>query len=78
MALAKPAKAHLIDRGSDTQQLRGSRAYIAKTVPLIVEDELRSTRGATPFWLKKAIRALARRIELLHPQVDSGGAVPAN
>lgn len=78
MALEKAAKAHLIAAGSDPVDLQSSHAYIAKVVPIIVRDGLRRTPGADSAWVIGAVRALARRIELLHPQIDANRTAPAN
>lgn len=78
MALEKAAKAHLIAAGSDPLELQSSHAYIAKVVPIIVRDGLRRTPGADSTWVMNSIRILARRIELLHPQVDANRSAPAN
>src|SRR5262249_26019878 len=78
MALEKAAKAHLIAAGSDPSDLRSSHAYIAKVVPIMVRDGLRRTSGCDSAWVISAVRALARRIELLHPQIDANRTPPAN
>ena len=78
MAMEKTAKAHLIDAGSDPASLQSSHAYTAKVIPIIVKDGLGRGSDVKPAWLMKAIAALARRIELLHPSVDDAGAVPSN
>lgn len=78
MALEKAAKAHLIATGVDPMAIQSSHAYIAKHIPRIVASELGRARGVDSRWVMLAVRKLARRIELLHPQVDDGGAVPAN
>lgn len=77
MAMEKAAKAYLMARGADPMALQSSHAYIAKNIPAIVRLELAS-EGARPQWLMRAVQALTRRIELLHPQVDDGGVLPAN
>lgn len=78
MAMEKTAKARLIAGGANPDSLQSSHAYIAKVVPLIVRDGLSRTPGAKAEWIVQAVRRLARRVELLHPQVDDAGAVPAN
>jgi hypothetical protein len=78
MAMEKAAKAHLIAGGCDPYSLQSSHVYIAKAIPNIVRDELSRTPGAKEGWLMEAVRALARRVELLHPQANHGGSVPAN
>lgn len=78
MAMEKTAKAHLVEGGSDPASLQSSHAYIGKVIPIIVRHALARTPGGRSGWVMDAIRALARRIELLHPQVDSGGTTPSN
>ena len=78
MALEKAAKAHLIATGVDPMAVQSSHAYIAKHIPRMVALELGRARGRDSKWVMLAIRTLARRIELLHAQVDDGGAAPAN
>lgn len=78
MAFEKTAKAHLIAGKCDPFAVQSSHAYIAKVVPIIVRDALGRSPGGIQTWVIDAIRALARRIELLHPQVDHGGTSPSN
>lgn len=78
MAFEKTAKAHLIAGGTDPFAIQSSHAYIAKVIPTIMRDALGRTAGARQSWVIDAVRQLARRIELLHPQVDDGGSVPTN
>jgi hypothetical protein len=78
MALEKIAKSRLIAAGADPAVLQTSHAYIAKTIPLIVREMLERSPGQDAGWVVKAIRGLARDIELLAPSVDAGGAAPAN
>lgn len=78
MAMEKAAKAHLIAGGCDPMALQGSHAYVAKVIPAIVKFSLGQTMEKVPPWMMKAVRAWSRRVELLHPQVDDNGTVPAN
>jgi hypothetical protein len=78
MAMEKLAKAHLVAEGSDSTTIQGSHAYIAKVIPLIVRQMLSRTSGKGQAWVVDAIRQLTRKIELLAPAVDDGGAVPSN
>jgi hypothetical protein len=78
MAMEKTAKAHLIEGGSDPMVIQASHAYIAKVIPIIVREALARVPGGSSQWIVAAVRTLARRIELLHPQVDNAGTAPAN
>lgn len=78
MAMEKAAKAHLIAGGADPELLQSSHAYTGKVVPIIVRDGLSRTPGAKAPWLLNTVRALAQRIDRLHPQVNDGGSVPSN
>ena len=78
MAMEKTAKAHLVEGGSDPIGVQASHAYIAKVIPIIVRESVARIPGASSQWVVNAVRALARRIELLHPQVDNAGTVPSN
>lgn len=78
MAMEKTAKAHLVEGGSEPASLRTSHAYIAKVIPVIVRHALARMPGTNTGWVVDAVRTLARRIELLHPQVDNAGTVPSN
>jgi hypothetical protein len=80
MAAEKLCKAHLAARGTPAADLRTSHAFIAKPLPMIVRQYLAREvgKGSGTGWILSAIKLLARRIELLHPQVDDAGAVPAN
>jgi hypothetical protein len=78
MAMEKTANAHLVEGGSDPASMRTSHAYIAKVIPVIVRHALARMPSANTGWVVDAVRSLARRIELLHPQVDNAGAVPSN
>jgi hypothetical protein len=78
MAMEKTAKAHLVEGGSDPLVIQSSHAYIAKVIPIIVRQALTNIPGPKSQWVIRAVRALARRIELLHPQVDDAGTAPSN
>ena len=78
MAMEKTAKAHLVEGGSDPIAVQASHAYIAKVVPIIVREALARLPGYGSQWVVHAVRTLARRIELLHPQIDDAGTVPSN
>ena len=81
MACEKLCKAYLCGQGVDPETLRSSHAYISGQLPIIARQrfaqEARKVRTEHT-WLIKAIRALARKIELLAPAVSDGGRQPAN
>ena len=62
---------------AEPYSVQSSHGYIASVVPTIVRDGLGRT-GAKPGWLMDAVRRYARRVELLHPQIDNAGSMPAN
>jgi len=78
MAMEKTAKAHLVQGGSDPISLQSSHAYVSKVIPIIVRQGLARVPGANVGWVVDAVRSLARRIELLHPQVHNAGSVLSN
>ena len=80
MAAEKLCKSHLSARGQPQSVLETSHAFIAKPLPMIARQIFAGQGGKLPRapWVLRAIRKLARQIELLHPQVDAGGTVPAN
>jgi len=80
MACEKICKAFLVSRGAAVEDLRRSHAHIAKQLPSIARHILSRQAGRVPHdtWEVDAIRTLARKIELLAPAVDAGGAAPAN
>lgn len=80
MAAEKLCKAHLSSKGQPQDVLESSHKFIAGPLPLIVKQRLAKDAGKMPPqpWVLRAVRKLARQIELLHPQVDDGGTVPAN
>ena len=80
MACEKVAKAYLCGAGADPGAIQSSHAYIAKTLPVIAAEQAadyprprRRHRSAD-----RALRQLAREIELLSPAVDDGGRRPDN
>lgn len=80
MACEKLCKAFLSGQGVDAETLRSSHAYISGQLPIIARQqfaqESRRVQGDRT-WMIPAIRALARRIELLAPAVNAGRH-PAN
>jgi len=81
MACEKICKAYLCGHGTDPSVLQSSHAYIASVLPIILREQLAlKSRHLQKdhTWLVSAIRSLARKIELLAPAVQGGGAYPAN
>jgi hypothetical protein len=81
MACEKLCKAHLCGQGVDPETLRSSHAYISGTLPIIARQQFAQESRKVRInraWVIKALRALARKIELLAPAVDDAGRHPAN
>ena len=81
MACEKVCKAYLCGQGVNPETLRGSHAYISRPLPIIARQQFAVETGktlASRAWVIKAIRVLARKIELLAPAVDDAGRQPAN
>jgi hypothetical protein len=81
MACEKLCKAHLCGQGNDPSTLQSSHVFIAGTLPIIVRQQFtRESRGNSSgrTWVMRAIRGLARKVELLAPSVKDGGRQPAN
>jgi hypothetical protein len=81
MTCEKLCKAHLCGQGVDPEILRSSHAYISRTLPIIARQQFaQETRKmhTDRTWVIQAIRALARKIELLAPAVNDAGRQPAN
>ena len=81
MACEKLAKAHLCIAGADPFQLQSSHAYIASTLPIIVQDQIARTTGKRPkawAYILRLSRQIAREIELLSPAVDDNNRRPDN
>jgi hypothetical protein len=80
MACEKLCKAYLCGQGVDPEMLRGSHAYISGPLPIIARQQFalegRNNRDRT--WVIRALRGLARKIELLAPAVNDAGRQPAN
>ncbi len=81
MACEKVCKAHLCGRGTDPRDLQRSHAHIKKQLPAIARAQFaregrQQLRDNT--WMIRAIRSLARKIELLAPSIDDDGRHPAN
>jgi hypothetical protein len=79
MACEKLCKAFLCGQGETPEKLRQSHAYIAGTLPVVARQQFaRESVYIDRTWIMKAIRSLARKIELLAPAVDDNGWSPAN
>src|SRR5262249_43399085 len=81
MACEKICKAYLCGQGTEPAALQSSHAYIASVLPIIVREQLALKsrhHQKDKSWMVQAIRNLARKIELLAPAVQGGGAYPAN
>lgn len=83
MACEKLAKAHLCRRPkANPFEYQASHAYIAGTLPTIVEHTLQKRLPNASIALirqrRKQAQHLFREIELLHPQVDDNGQRPDN
>lgn len=81
MACEKLCKAYLCGQGVGPETLRSSHAYVSGTLPIIARQQfaMQSRKAqADRTWVIRAIRVLARKIELLAPAVDYAGRYPAN
>jgi len=80
MACEKLAKAHLCLAGTDPKVLQTSHAYIARTLPVVLRQQLIITPVGThsAAWIMKHIQLLAAEIEMLAPAVKRGGTRPDN
>lgn len=81
MACEKLCKAYLCGQGVDPETLRSSHAYISGPLPIIARQQFtqESRKVHTDrTWVIQAIRALARKIEVLAPAVNDAGRHPAN
>ena len=81
MACEKICKAYLCGQGTDPQSLQASHAYVAGVLPVIARQQLSAQLGHSArdrSWVIRAIRKLARKIELLAPSVTAGGVQPDN
>lgn len=80
MACEKLVKAHLIQQGGDPTAFQTSHAYTAKTLPIVIRQEL-TIRGMKPSQTKGILtqtKHLAQEIELLAPAVRRAGQRPDN
>ncbi len=80
MACEKLCKASLIADKSPREKLETSHAYVAKTLPVVVKQEI-AFRGQDVKHMRavyQAARRLAPEIEVLNPAVDRDGQRPDN
>lgn len=80
MACEKICKAAMIAADTDPLEVQRSHAHIAKQLPNLVKLYMSREAGRLPRdnWVVRAIRPLARKIELLNPAVRDGGRSPQN
>ncbi len=80
MACEKLTKAHLCDEGTAPELLQTSHAYTAKTLPVILRQQIDHSglNRRTAGWVVAKSKPLAREIELLAPAVKRGGGRPDN
>jgi hypothetical protein len=80
MACEKLVKAHLCAEGTDPVALQSSHAYVAKTLPIILRQQITfsamSEKSAR--WILQHAKHLAQEIEVLAPAVKRGGKRPDN
>ena len=80
MWLEKLSKAYLWSSAitaTDLPEFRGSHNVVAKVLPTLIREHWRSVGYASEPDLR-AVRALCREVDLLHPQIDEGGSRPDN
>ena len=79
-AAEKLAKAHLCAGGTDPGALQTSHAYIAKTLPVVIRQQIAFAGSGikNPQWVYEHAKHLAHEIELLAPAVKRGGDRPDN
>jgi hypothetical protein len=75
MACEKLAKARLCTQGTAPASLQGSHAYIYKTLPIVIRQEMIAVnfRGKTAKSLIKSAGHFAQEVDLLAPAVRRGG-----
>lgn len=80
MSCEKLVKAHLCTAGTSPGDLQGSHAYIAKTLPIVIRQQigLSELNPNSAGWVYSHAKHLAREIELLAPAVKRGGQRPDN
>ena len=80
MACEKLVKAYLCTDGTDPIALQTSHAYIARTLPVVIEQQaiVVGLGGAAARSALKHAKQLCQEIELLAPAVKRGGRRPDN
>jgi len=81
MACEKVCEAFLCGQGVDPETLRSSHAYISGPLPIIARQQFALQARKLYIdrtWVIQAIRALARKIELLAPAISNAGRQPSN
>jgi hypothetical protein len=78
MACEKLTKAHLCKAGSDPTSLQSSHAYIAKSLPIVIRQQISLSKPKNAPWVMAHSEHLAREIEMLAPAVKRGGQRPDN
>ncbi len=76
MAFEKASKAHLIAGGATHESLM-SHGYVEKVIPIVVKDVLGRVGETKQPWIMREVSELAKRINRLHPSIDSQ-TTPAN
>lgn len=71
MAMEKAAKAHLLENRSDPDDVQSSHGYTAKVIPIIVRDGLSRIGGKKDGWVMDAVHQFAKKINRLHPGIES-------
>ncbi len=73
MACEKLTKAHLCKAGSDPGAIQSSHAYVAKSLPIIIRQQISMSNPKNASWVLKHSEHLAREIEMLASAVRRGG-----
>ena len=80
MACEKLTKAHLCDSGTNPESLQTSHAFTAKTLPVVIRQQLSRVRSKVKNrqWVAACSKHLAEEIALLAPAVKRDGQRPDN
>jgi hypothetical protein len=80
MACEKLVKAHLCAQGTSASSLQASHAFISKTLPVVIRQEMVAVnfRSKTANSLLNSAGHIAQEIELLAPSVRRAGQRPDN
>jgi hypothetical protein len=79
MTCEKLSKAYLCARGSNPSDIQRSHGYTAKTLPIVIRQEVAlagNRRRAA--WILQQTKLLAQEIEVLSPAEDRAGRRPDN